>query len=139
MLFENEQKKYDSLVKAIKKGESKEKLLALTDDLVNAFMPFYDGMMFPIDEFCNDNYLVRRNAFVNSYDCSVNYGYTLYEWTGEYQETPPRLKALDQDLKIKEWREIFHCTSEKKQKLNQAWVDETLKLLELLHKKDKTN
>ena len=127
MLFENEQKKYVKLIKAINKGESKENLIELIDDLVNAFMSFYDGMIFPIDEYSNENYLVHREAFVTYYDMSVHYGYTLYEWTGGYRE------------ELKEWREIFHCTSEKKQKVNQEWVDKTLRLLEILRNKKKEN
>ena len=139
MLFENEQKKYQDLILAIEQHATKDEIIAKVDELVNAFMPFYDGMIFPVDEFCNDNYLVRRNAFVNSYDCCVNYGYTLYKWDGEYEETNERMKKFLPDFKPKKWREIFHCCSAKKQKLNQEWIDETLKLLNLLHDKHKTN
>lgn len=139
MLFENEQKKYDAIIKAIKKGESKDNLILKVDELVSAFYPFYEGMIFPIDEYNNETHLVRREAFVNSFDGRVNYGYTLYEWRGEYQEPTEKMKELLPELKLKQWCEIFHCTSEKKQKLNQAWVDETLKLLDMLHNKHKTN
>ena len=139
MLFENEQKKYDKLIKAIKKGESKEKLLALADDLVNAFMPFYDGMCFPTDEFENEKYLVTRNTFVSHFDVKVYYGYTLYEWKREYQDPPTKLKEIDPNFKLKKWCEIFHCTSEKKQKLDQTWIEETIKLLNRIHTKRRVN
>lgn len=58
-------------------------------------------------------YYCSRSAFVSWYDARVNYGYSVYEWTGNYfeKELSPVTKTK---FRFKEWKEIFHTHSETK-------------------------
>ena len=60
-------------------------------------------------------YLCRREAFVSSFDRTINFGYTVCKWDGTFREIPLH-PGSSETFKFKNWREIYHSHSEKKVK-----------------------
>lgn len=74
-----------------------------------------DELENPLSEEEIENYLITREAYRDEYDNELKYGYTIYEWRGEYCEKPLS-PVSEKTFKFKKWEKIFHTTSTKKYK-----------------------
>ena len=142
------QKIYDELMKNIKQ-ENTNLIIGGVKRLAERLARFEDAMQYDeySQEYTNENYRCTRNAYYSIETDDIKYGYTVYEWTGATKTMPspyeaiakkiddPKIKKLcERTYKVKEWREILHCTSTERHEMNQAYIDDTLKLLDSLKK-----
>ena len=132
LMFEEDRVAYENIIKAINSDNPQAAIKDL-DMLVDRLLQFEDALVNQHEEFETETHIATREAFW-SYEGEIRYGYCLYEWTGGYDEVPENIKKLIPDFKKKAYREIFHCTNTERQKLNKEWIDDTLKLLDLLQK-----
>ena len=132
-MFEEDQKVYDDCIKYINAGDVKN-AIEQVDKLTEQLLAFQDALINQYEDYEDEKHLCTRQAYFDSGFGQIRYGYCLYEWNGEYFNNTKL-----PDLKQKKWREIFHCTNSEKQEMNQKFIDETLKLLDLLHEREKKN
>ena len=105
---------------------------------------WYDGyLMFhelrdPIEEspevkIGEDIYWCRREAFFSTYECEINYGYSVYKWDGTYTEkewVPGGKKH-----KFKNWKEIFHSHGSEKIPPKEM-IEHALKVMEIAKERE---
>lgn len=88
-------------------------------------------LKYPYDEYENENFLCRREAYYNENLGELCFGYTIYEWNGEYKER--YIPVLKKTIKEKLWKEVFHAgTSSEKKELNEQYIQDYIKLKEVL-------
>ena len=142
------QKIYDACKKHIEEG-NKELAQRCLDKMSERLARFEDAMQYDeySQEYANENYRCTRNAYYSIETDDIKYGYSVYEWTGATKTMPspyeaiakkiddPKIKKLcERTYQVKEWREILHSTSTERHEMNQAYIDDTLKLLDSLKK-----
>lgn len=87
----------------------------------------------PYDEYENENYLCTREAYYNENLGELCFAYTIYKWDGTYREH--KAPILKKPLKMKNWVEVFHTgTSTGKKELNEEYIQDYLKLKEIMKK-----
>ena len=90
-----------------------------------------EELKYPYDEYENEKYLCRREAYYNEYLGELCFGYTIYEWRGEYTERD--IPILKKKMKFKKWVEVFHAgTSSEKKELNEQYIQDYIKLKEMV-------
>lgn len=95
-----------------------------------------EELKYPYDEYENEKYLCRREAYYNENLGELCFGYTIYEWNGEYKER--YIPVLKKAIKEKLWKEVLHAgTSSEKKEFNEQYIQDYIKLKEMLKgKKD---
>lgn len=87
----------------------------------------------PYDEYENENFLCTREAYYNENIGELCFAYTIYEWKGDYIERD--IPILKKKQKFKKWVEVFHTgTSTGKKELNDEYIQDYLKLKEIMKK-----
>lgn len=138
------QKIYDASKKHIEAG-NKNMALRCLDKMSERLARFEDAMQYNeySQEYANENYKCTRNPYYSIETDDIKYGYTVYEWTGAYKTMPnpfklrkdindPELKELsERTYKVKEWREILHYTSNERRVMNEKYLEEELKTIEV--------
>lgn len=89
----------------------------------------FEELKNPIDEYETDKYLVHREAFWSDMAECLMYGYTVYEWKGDYYEK--EIPILKKSMKFKKWEKILHSTGSEKIELNDEYIQHVLKIKEI--------
>ena len=86
-----------------------------------------EELKYPYDEYENEKYLCRREAYYNENLGELCFGYTIYEWRGDYIERD--IPILKEKMKLKKWEEVCHAgTSSEKKELNEQYIQNFLKM-----------
>ena len=89
----------------------------------------------PYDDYENENYMCKRQAYYNENLGELNYGYAVYKWDGTYREI--NNKYVKKPIKLKNWVEIYHAgTTTSKRELNDKYIQDILDLIDALHLKE---
>lgn len=142
------QKIYDELMENIKQ-ENTNLIIGGVKRLAERLARFEDAMQYDeySQEYANENYRCTRNPYYSIETDDIKYGYTVYEWTGATKTMPspyeeiaekiddPEIKKLcKRTYLVKEWREILHYTSNERKEMNEKYLEEELKTIEVLKK-----
>lgn len=93
----------------------------------------FEELKNPIDEYETEEYLVHREAFYSDMAGCLMYGYTVYEWKGDYYEK--EIPILKKSMKFKKWEEILHSTGSEKIELNDEYIDHVIKVRKITERK----
>lgn len=93
----------------------------------------FEELKNPIDEYETEEYLVHREAFYSDMAGCLMYGYTTYEWNGEYYER--NIPILKKPMKFKKWKEILHSTGSEKIELNDEYINHVIEIRKITERK----
>lgn len=106
--------------------------------MVEKALKDFEELKEPHDEYVtkDEKYLAVREAYWCDNDDELRYGYTLWEWAGEYNVRElnyidPKTQKKKQ-FKEKKYNEIMHYTSNAREKLNEEYIQKKLKIIKIL-------